>query len=81
MRTAAGVEDELSLGYRPPYPVKPVHELLGEMLLAAGPRRRESSLSWRSTAHPAERCRYSGWRAPRPSRAMHRRHNTPTPSC
>ena len=36
MRTAAVIEDELSLGYGPPYPVKPVHELLGEMLLASG---------------------------------------------
>ncbi len=36
MRTAAGAEDELSLGYGPPYPVKPVHELLGEILLASG---------------------------------------------
>ena len=26
-------EDELSLGYGPPYPVKPAHELFGEMLL------------------------------------------------
>ena len=36
MRAAAGAEDELTLGYGPPYPVKPVHELLGEILLASG---------------------------------------------
>lgn len=33
MQSAVAAEDELSLGYGPPYPVKPAHELFGEMLL------------------------------------------------
>ena len=33
MTNAVAAEDELSLGYGPPYPVKPAHELFGEMLL------------------------------------------------
>ena len=33
MQSAVAAEDELSLGYGPPYPVKPAHELLGEILL------------------------------------------------
>ena len=33
MQSAVAAEDELSLGYGPPYPVKPAHELFGEILL------------------------------------------------
>ena len=33
MQSAVAAEDALSLGYGPPYPVKPTHELFGEMLL------------------------------------------------
>ena len=33
MQSAVAAEDKLSLGYGPPYPVKPAHELFGEMLL------------------------------------------------
>ena len=33
MQSAVAAEDELSLSYGPPYPVKPAHELFGEMLL------------------------------------------------
>ena len=33
MQSAVAAEDELSLDYGPPYPVKPAHELFGEILL------------------------------------------------
>ncbi len=33
MQSAVAAEGKLSLGYGPPYPVKPAHELFGEMLL------------------------------------------------
>ena len=36
LETAAAVEDGLSFEFGPPTPVKPAHELLGEMLLSAG---------------------------------------------
>ena len=36
LTAAAAVEDGLSFEFGPPVPVKPTHELIGEMLLAAG---------------------------------------------